>query len=104
VTTRAAPRLLVAAGPDRPGARDAILRATEAGASVMLTGEGLAWVRDAHLLARARAGAASLALCSRSARDRKVNPVVVPPEIRWSSLTTWFADLPPEAPLWALLP
>jgi hypothetical protein len=74
------------------------------GASVLLTGDGLAWLGDRAFLAACERGGVSIAICSRSGRDRKVDPAALPPRVRWSSLTTWFSELPPGAPFWAIFP
>jgi hypothetical protein len=100
--------LLVAAGPSSPGA-DTTLADVEAAARggaavhVLFTEAGLAYLATdwPHRLA---AAGASLSMCARSARLRKVDPVKVLASVRWSSLTAFLRDLPPAARLWSVFP
>jgi hypothetical protein len=102
-------RLLMAAAPDGPGAAASWQRAVEraragSDAGILLTGSGLGWAARTDAIAEAHAAGVSLALCSRSARDRKVDPLSLPPSVRWSSLTTWIADAPSLADHWCVFP
>ena len=101
-------RLLMAAGPDAPGAAQAWDRAVAcardgADVAVLLTGAGLAWASRPSALAGAHAAGVALALCSRSVRDRRVDPLSLP-SVRWSSLAAWAGDLPAGARLWSAFP
>jgi predicted peroxiredoxin len=101
-------QVLVAAGPFHPGVERTLLDAeaaardgvrvgvffTEAGLDVL----GTPWP---HRLAEA---GASLSMCARSARLRKVDPVRVLADVRWSSLTAFVRDVPADASLWGLFP
>lgn len=108
--TVAAPplHLLVAAGPAAPGA-DATLADAEARARaglavhVLFTEAGLAYLATDWPRRLAAAGVA-LSMCARSARLRKVDPVKVLQSVRWSSLTAFLRDLPPDGALWSVFP
>jgi hypothetical protein len=90
---------IVAAGPDAPGAGEALV----APRRVLFTGAGLAWLAREPLLAPLRSAGADLALCSQSARDAGLTAERTPPGVRWSSVATWMAELGPR-PAGAVLP
>jgi len=100
--------LLVAAGPASPGVV-ATLADAEAAAragtpvAVLWTEAGLATLATDWPTRLAAAGA-SLSMCARSARLRKVDPVKVLANVRWSSLTAFVRDLPADARLWSVFP
>jgi hypothetical protein len=102
-------RLLMAAPPDAPGASPAWERVVEraragGGAGILLTGSGLAWSARAGAIAAAHAAGVALALCSRSVRDRRIDPLAIPAAVRWSSLTSWIAEVPAGADVWSVFP
>jgi hypothetical protein len=101
-------RLLMAAPPDAPGAAaawdDAVGCARDGGdVAVLLVGAGLSWADRPAALAEARGAGVALSLCSRSARDRRVDPLALP-SVRWSSVTAWTGDLSPDARVWSAFP
>jgi hypothetical protein len=102
-------RLLLAAPPDAPGALaafDRVVARARSGddAAVLLSGAGLAWGARRGEIASARAAGVAVSLCSRSARDRKVDPLALPDGVRWSSLTTFVSTAPDGADLWSAFP
>ena len=99
--------VLLAAGPEAPGAAATLARATEAAAAgrivrVLLSAEGLAWAADGARLA----GIADVAVCSQNAREAGWTAAATPEGIRWSSVATWLAELDADgrAALWTVLP
>ena len=71
---------------------------------ILLVDRGLGW-RDSGRLARLAASPrVGVALCSRSARDERVDPEALPAWIRWSSLVSWFREHAAMGPLWGVLP
>ena len=101
--------LMLAAGPDAPGAAALLARARcEAREGrelrILLSGDGLAWAADPRLAA-ADSGA-DVAVCSRNARVAGWTADTTPAGVRWSSVATWLAELPSARPgsLWAALP
>lgn len=100
--------ILVSAAPDAPGADALLARAGErladgVAVDLLLTGAGLAWLGDARL-ERLAAGGARVALCSRSARERGLDPEAIPTWVRWSSLLAFLGALRSPSGLWGLLP
>jgi hypothetical protein len=79
---------IVAAPPEAPG----VAAAGRAGARLLFTGAGLAWLTDLARLRALVADGADLALCSRSARDAGLTAETTPPAVRWSSVATWLAQ------------
>lgn len=98
--------VILAAGPDAPGARAAVDRAAAAAAAgravrVLLSGGGLAWADDADL-----ARLPEVAVCSLNARAAGWSAASSPAGLRWSSVGTWLAELDADgrAALWSVLP
>ncbi|MCC7140038.1 MAG: hypothetical protein IT460_16580 [Planctomycetes bacterium] len=100
--------VLVAAAPGRPGV-EALLEAAEREAragtvvDVLWTGDGLAAL-SGPWPARLVAAGVRTAICAHSARLRKVNPIAVPPTVRWSSLATHLREVAAGARLWSAFP
>lgn len=102
-------RLLLLAAPGAPGAEALLERAEAVRAAgrhldVLLAGPGLGWTHEAALARLAASPGVSVGLCSRSARDRGVDPDTLPDWLRWTSLVAFFTALEPSGDLWGLLP
>ena len=101
-------RLLLAAGPGAPGVADLLAEATaraRAGGSVriLLTEGGLAhlgtdgpptWTADGI----------PVAMCARSARANKLDPMRVPSMVTWSSVTSFLLEAAAGATVWTAFP
>ena len=101
-------RLLLAAGPARPGVAslvEAAIAEARAGAdvSVLFSEEGLDGLIG-PFVGRLRAAGIATSLCARSARERRMEPATLPSDVRWSSLTAFLAEGPADARLWTALP
>ena len=103
-------RLALLAAPETAGARPVLARARarhaagRARLSVLLSGEGLAWIGDADLEGVVAAPGAEVLLCSASAREAGLALEEVPPGVRPSSLVAWLRDHRAGDALWSVLP
>ncbi|MFM8981073.1 MAG: hypothetical protein ACKOSS_11510 [Planctomycetia bacterium] len=96
----AAPALVIAAPPSAPGAGDLLAHLPAGTCRVLLLEGGLAWLADPAALARLRAVAADLALCSQAAREAGLEAARTPAGVRWSSVATWLAQLEGQPLAW----
>lgn len=95
-----APALVIAAPPGAPGASDLLARLPHGACRVLLLEGGLAWLDAPEALARLRAVACELALCSQAAREAGLDASRTPPGVRWSSVATWLAQLEGQPLAW----
>ncbi len=95
--------VLLGARADRPDVAALLDAAAATGRPlrILLTHEALDAL-DAPALAP-RAGR-SVALCTRSARERNLTLEDVPPHIAWSSVATWHLQAGSDATIWSVLP
>jgi hypothetical protein len=98
---------VVAAGPDAPGAAEALERAAlearrERTVRGILTGAGVAWMGDPRLRTLVEAGV-DLSLCSRSAAEQGLALGSTAAGVRWSSLVAFLRGAGDD-PLWGIFP
>jgi hypothetical protein len=109
VTERRPPlSLVVSAPPDAAGVEAMLAAAVEearggAAVRVMLTDGGLALL-PGPWPGRLRDAGVDASLCSRSARERRVDPLTVPESVRWSSLAAFLRDGGDDGRVWSAFP
>jgi hypothetical protein len=93
--------LLLAAPPAAAGAAALLARLGPGGPRVLLVARGLAWAEEGRL---GELGASTVAVCSQDARGAGWTLEAAPAGVRWTSVGTWLAEMPGDAPLWVALP
>jgi hypothetical protein len=100
-------RLLLCAPPGASGAEPLVAAAIEDAADgtdvrVLLSDRGLGWLEGDWCKRLAEAGV-RVAICAKSAREKRLDATAVPPTVAWSSLSSFAANAPANSRVWSAI-